>query len=54
MQMVIGALIFGIGAFCGAGLYGAGQQKRGSQKERLIKEKVQDAILTAFDKNAKG
>lgn len=48
MQILIGALIFGAGAFCGAVLYAAGQMKRVDQKDRLIKEKMQNAILNAF------
>ncbi len=51
MQLIIGALIFAVGAFFGAVLYAAGQKMQGDRKQQLIKNKFQDAILKSLEKN---
>jgi len=50
MQIVIGAVIFAVGAIFGAALYSAGQQ---TQRDRAGR-KIQDAILKNLQKTGDG
>lgn len=49
MQWIIGALIFAVGAFFGAVLYGTAQRMRVNQKDQFFKSQMQDRILQALD-----